>query len=87
MDDDQSKIDILIIDESVRAHQIARLDAARARRDDGAVANARENLKRAAQAGDNTMPATIDAVRAYATLGEICDALRDVYGLYEEPAF
>jgi methylmalonyl-CoA mutase N-terminal domain/subunit len=87
MDDDQSKIDILIIDESVRAHQIARLDAARARRDDGAVANALEKLKRAAQAGDNTMPATIDAVRAYATLGEICDALRDVYGLYEEPAF
>jgi methylmalonyl-CoA mutase N-terminal domain/subunit len=44
-------------------------------------------LKRAAQAADNTMPATIEAVRAYATLGEICDALRDVYGLYEEPAF
>ena len=40
-----------------------------------------------ARDGDNTMPATIEAVRAYATLGEICDALRDVYGLYEEPAF
>ncbi|MFS8086179.1 MAG: methylmalonyl-CoA mutase family protein, partial [Acidobacteriota bacterium] len=39
-----------------------------------------------AQAGDNTMPATIEAVRAYATLGEICSALRDVYGIYEEPA-
>jgi methylmalonyl-CoA mutase N-terminal domain/subunit len=87
MEDEQSKIDILVIDESVRAHQIARLDEARTRRDDGAVANALEKLKRAAQAGDNTMPATIEAVRAYATLGEICDALRDVYGLYEEPAF
>ncbi len=40
----------------------------------------------AAQKGDNTMPATIEAVRAYATLGEICSALRDVYGIYEEPA-
>jgi methylmalonyl-CoA mutase N-terminal domain/subunit len=87
MEDEQSKIDILVIDESVREHQITRLDAARARRDGGAVANALEKLKRAAQAGDNTMPATIEAVRAYATLGEICDALRDVYGLYEEPAF
>ena len=56
-------------------------------RDSGAVANALEKLKRAARDGDNTMPATIEAVRAYATLGEICDALRDVYGLYEEPAF
>jgi methylmalonyl-CoA mutase N-terminal domain/subunit len=71
----------------VRGHQIARLEEARARRDDGAVANALEKLKRAAQSGDNTMPATIEAVRAYATLGEVCDALRDVYGLYEEPAF
>jgi methylmalonyl-CoA mutase N-terminal domain/subunit len=87
MDDDDSKIDILVIDESVREHQIARLEQARARRDGGAVANALEKLKLAAQARDNTMPATIEAVRAYATLGEICDALRDVYGLYEEPAF
>jgi len=87
MDDEQSKIDILVIDESVREHQIARLNEVRARRDGGAVANALEKLKRAAQAGDNTMPATIEAVRAYSTLGEICDALRDVYGLYEEPAF
>ena len=39
-----------------------------------------------AQRGENTMPATIDAVREYATLGEICSALRDVYGIYEEPA-
>ncbi|HLL15343.1 MAG TPA: methylmalonyl-CoA mutase family protein [Pyrinomonadaceae bacterium] len=87
MEDEGSKIDILVIDESVREHQIARLDEARTRRDGGAVANALEKLKRAAQAGDNTMPATIEAVRAYSTLGEICDALRDVYGLYEEPAF
>ena len=51
------------------------------------LANALEKVRRAARSGENTMPATIDAVRAYATLGEVCDALRDVYGLYEEPAF
>jgi len=85
--EEQSRIPILAIDESVRAHQIERLDQARAKRDSGAVGNALEKLKRAAQKNENTMPATIDAVRAYATLGEICSALRDVYGVYEEPAF
>ncbi len=87
MEDEQAKIDILVIDETVRDHQVARLEQAKARRDHGAVANALEKLKQAARTNDNTMPATIEAVRAYATLGEICDALRDVYGLYEEPAF
>jgi methylmalonyl-CoA mutase N-terminal domain/subunit len=85
--DEKSSIPILAINESVRAHQIERLDAARAKRDGGAVQNALEKLKGAAQKMENTMPATIEAVRAYATLGEICSALRDVYGVYEEPAF
>jgi methylmalonyl-CoA mutase, N-terminal domain len=85
--ENDSQIPTLAIDESVRDHQIERLDQTKAKRDSGAVANALEALKRAAQRGDNTMPATIEAVRAYATLGEICSALRDVYGVYEEPAF
>ena len=83
----ESEIPTLAIDESVRDHQIERLDQTRAQRDAGAVGNAIEKLKRAAQKAENTMPATIEAVRAYATLGEICSALRDVYGVYEEPAF
>lgn len=85
--ENDSQIPTLAIDESVRDHQIERLEGARVKRDGGAVANALEKLKRAAQSGANTMPATIEAVRAYATLGEICSALRDVYGVYEEPAF
>jgi methylmalonyl-CoA mutase N-terminal domain/subunit len=85
--EENSSIPILAIDESVRAHQIERLDRAKAQRDNGAVANSLTKLQRAAQAQENTMPATIEAVRAYATLGEICSALRDVYGVYEEPAF
>jgi methylmalonyl-CoA mutase, N-terminal domain len=87
MEEEHTKLDILVINEAVRERQVARLEETRRRRDRGAVSNALEKLKRAAAAGDNTMPATIEAVRAYATLGEICDALRDVYGLYEEPAF
>jgi methylmalonyl-CoA mutase, N-terminal domain len=85
--ENDSEIPTLAIDESVRDHQIERLDQTRAKRDSGAVRNALEKLKRAAQRGENTMPTTIEAVRAYATLGEICSALRDVYGVYEEPAF
>jgi len=87
MEDETSQVPTLVIDESVREHQIERLDQTRARRDAGAVASALEKLKHAAQNEENTMPATIEAVRAYATLGEICSALRDVYGVYEEPAF
>jgi methylmalonyl-CoA mutase, N-terminal domain len=87
MEQEPSEITTLVIDEGVRDHQIERLQLARDRRDRGAVANSLEKLRQAARNVDNTMPATIEAVRAYATLGEICDALRDVYGLYEEPAF
>jgi len=87
MEEESSDISTLVIDEGVRDRQVERLERTRANRDQGAVAHSLEKLKLAAQAGDNTMLATIEAVRAYATLGEICDALRDVYGLYEEPAF
>ncbi|MFN2498125.1 MAG: methylmalonyl-CoA mutase [Pyrinomonadaceae bacterium] len=87
MDDEAAQVPTLVIDESVREHQVERLQRTRDQRDAGAVANALENLRRAAQNNENTMPATIEAVRAYATLGEICSALRDVYGIYEEPAF
>jgi methylmalonyl-CoA mutase N-terminal domain/subunit len=87
MTDEPSEVPILVIDESVRKHQLERLDATRAKRDQGEVSNALDKLKLAAQKNENTMAATIEAVRAYATLGEICAALRDVYGIYEEPAF
>jgi methylmalonyl-CoA mutase N-terminal domain/subunit len=87
MENEQTDIPTLVINEEVRDRQVARLERAKSRRDKGEVAVALEKLKKAARDGDNTMPATIEAVRAYATLGEICDALRDVYGLYEEPAF
>src|SRR5438876_8594727 len=86
MENEPQEVPILVIDESVRHHQVERLESVRARRDQGGVSRTLDSLRKAAQRGDNTMPATIDAVREYATLGEICSALRDVYGIYEEPA-
>jgi methylmalonyl-CoA mutase, N-terminal domain len=87
MTDEPAEVPILVIDESVRAHQVERLEKTRAQRDKGAVKNALNKLQQAAHKNENTMPATIEAVGAYATLGEICSSLRDVYGVYEEPAF
>lgn len=81
------KTDILQIDENVRVHQLERLALTKQTRDNGAVANSLEKLKQAAQTNENTMPSIIEAVAAYATVEEICVALRDVYGIYEEPAF
>src|SRR5882672_9389424 len=86
MKDQGQEVPTLVIDESVRERQLERLEQTRTRRDKGAVDKALDSLRRAAQKGNNTMPSTIEAVRAYATLGEICSALRDVYGIYEEPA-
>lgn len=87
METELHKTDILQIDETVRDHQLARLHETKTKRDAGAVANVLEKLKKSAQEGENLMPTTIEAVKAYATVEEICTALRDVYGIYEEPAF
>lgn len=90
--------EILYIGDEVAKHQTQKLQALRARRDNDEVRRRLDALKRAAAqepvaAGDgkistaNTMPFIIEAVRAYATMGEICQALREVYGTYEESAF
>jgi len=84
--DDAQDVPTLVIDESVRNHQMERLDQTRSQRDDVEVSRTLDSLRKAAERNENTMLPTIAAVRAYATLGEICSALRDVYGIYEEPA-
>src|SRR5215470_11105773 len=86
--DEEPPIDILLIDETVADRQIASVRRLRETRDNGKVRQRLDALHTAASAGDvNMMPYILDSVRAYTTLGEICDVLRDVYGLYEEPAF
>ena len=79
-------IELLRIDESAAGHQRQKLAALRARRRNGEVRKALDALARAAEGTENTMPRILDAVRAYATLGEICDSLRAVFGTYQETA-
>jgi methylmalonyl-CoA mutase, N-terminal domain len=85
----------LYIDESVAEHQTAKLKTLRARRSNEEVRRRLDELKKAASqearaesngnvSHANTMPYIIEAVRAYATVGEVCDALRQVYGTYSE---
>ncbi|MEJ7624622.1 MAG: methylmalonyl-CoA mutase family protein [Pyrinomonadaceae bacterium] len=87
MQDEIHRTDILQIAEGVRDHQLLRMEHVKSVRDAGAVSNSLEALKQAAKTNENTMPAIIQSVAAYATVEEICVALRDVYGIYEEPAF
>jgi methylmalonyl-CoA mutase N-terminal domain/subunit len=77
-------IELLQIDEGSARHQEQKLAALRARRDNHRVMKTLDGLKRAAEGTENTMPYLVDAVRAYATLGEICDSLRAVFGTYQE---
>ena len=67
------------------AKQIARLSKVRAERDPAAVAAMLGGVRAAATGGQNVMPAVIAAVKVYATVGEVCGVLRDVFGTYREP--
>jgi methylmalonyl-CoA mutase, N-terminal domain len=77
----------LIIDEQASARQCDRLRALRERRDNGLVQRNLADLKKAAGGSDNLVPWILNCVRSYATLGEMCDTLRSVFGEYHEPDF
>jgi methylmalonyl-CoA mutase N-terminal domain/subunit len=79
-------VPILHIDESAAQRQLAKVDRLRRTRNKVVVVRALDRLRKAAAGTENTMPALLDAVRAYATVGEMCDALRDVWGEYQEQA-
>jgi methylmalonyl-CoA mutase N-terminal domain/subunit len=83
-DDQKVRLPRLTVDPAIEQGQRERLGALKARRDGGLVAGQLEALKRAARGQDNLMPPILAAVKAYATLGEICDALREVFGEYEQ---
>ena len=74
----------LLIDDQVAAQQLERIDSVRKSRNETSVFRALEALGRAAKGTDNLMPLIIEAARTEATLGEMCDALRSVWGEYEE---
>ena len=83
---EEKGIDILQIDETVAERQAVRLRKLRAERSGAEVERRLVALRKAAAGDANLMPHIYDAVKAYATLGEICDALREVFGIYEEVA-
>jgi methylmalonyl-CoA mutase N-terminal domain/subunit len=84
--DDGPGVPILQIDERVAAEQLAKTERLRRSRDNDAVQRSLDGLRKAATSSANTMPALLDAVRAYATIGEMCDTLREVWGEYQEAA-
>jgi methylmalonyl-CoA mutase N-terminal domain/subunit len=85
--EEERPITLLVIDENVARRQRQKLEQLRKLRDDSRVQAALEALGSAAATDANLMPYILESVRAYATLGEMCDVLRRVFGTYEEPAF
>ena len=84
IDEEDKGVQTLYIDETAADQQLARLERLRATRDAAAVTRTLDALRHAGLGTDNLMPSLLDAVRAYATVGEVCDALRDVWGEYAE---
>ncbi|MFY9578254.1 MAG: methylmalonyl-CoA mutase family protein [Gaiellaceae bacterium] len=87
--EDEQPVEILKIDPALEQEQIDRVQALRARRDSGAAESTLAELKRsAAQEDKNLMPPIVEASKAYVTMGEMCDALREVWGVWREtPVF
>ncbi|HEY9754371.1 MAG TPA: methylmalonyl-CoA mutase family protein [Oculatellaceae cyanobacterium] len=81
-----AKIDILKIGSEYQERQCQRLKELKETRDNEKVNNAIAHLKETMRSGENTFPALLDAVHSYATMGEICDAMREIWGAYRETA-
>ena len=79
-------IELLQIDETVTRRQSEQLKKLRTERSNDEVTRNLNALRQAAAGSANLMPFIYDAVKSYATLGEICDAMRDVFGIYQEVA-
>jgi methylmalonyl-CoA mutase N-terminal domain/subunit len=84
--DEEKSLETLQIGELVRAQQVSRLRKLRKERSNDEVARLLASLRKAAAGNENLMPHIYDAVKAYATLGELCAALREVFGSHEEAA-
>src|SRR5580692_8802865 len=83
---DEKPLDTLQIDETVAHRQAERLSKLRAERSSDEVARRLAALRKATEGNANLMPFILEAVKSYATLGEICDAMRETFGTYEEVA-
>lgn len=85
--EEETKIELLEINEEVEKRQIESLAKVKKKRDDKKLKFALENLRKAARGTENTMPYIISAVREYATLQEICDVFRKEWGIYRDPGY
>jgi len=85
--EEEVPIDLLKITHEMEARQMERLREVRERRDQVAVDRTLDHLQEAAAGDENLMPVILEAVKSYATIGEICDALRGVFGEYQDPAY
>jgi methylmalonyl-CoA mutase N-terminal domain/subunit len=81
---EEKPTNLLRVDPAVRISQIDKLKKLKSERDEGTVKENLAQLKQAAEGSENLMPPILDAVKAYATLGEICDVMREVYGEYQQ---
>jgi methylmalonyl-CoA mutase N-terminal domain/subunit len=84
--DEDTRPELLTVDESAQERQLDRLESVRAERDDAAVETALQSLREAVRTDENVMPSIVDAVKAYATMGEIMAVFEDEYGSYQETA-
>jgi methylmalonyl-CoA mutase N-terminal domain/subunit len=86
--EDEGQIEILRVDPALEDKQVERVQGLRARRDSATVEASLARLKEASARDENLMPHLIEASRAYVTLGEMCDALRETWGTWREtPVF
>ena len=85
--EEKPNLKILVIDENVARHQQKKVEQLKKQRDNSRVRATLESLGSAAATDANLMPYLLECVRAYATLGEMCDVMRGIFGTYEEPAF
>ena len=83
--DEEREVEIHPFDHEEAGSQVERLHKVRAHRDQAAVEAALARVREGAKAGDNLVPAVMEAVKAYASVGEVTRALKDVYGTYQEP--
>jgi len=85
LEGEEIKIPVLKIDPEVEKKQIERLNRVRRERDNKKVQEALDKLRKASEGDENVMPYVVEAVKAYASIGEICDVWREVFGEWEEP--
>jgi methylmalonyl-CoA mutase, N-terminal domain len=85
--DEELEVPIFKVDEAGELRQIKRLKTLRKNRDVMKVTEALNKIRIISEKGENVIPAMIEAIKAYVTIGEICDVLRELYGTYQDPAF